>query len=81
MDQNDTSEFGESIYAFITDGEGLVATFMGGVWVPLVTGNPALVAKMTATARETAKASGKTVRLFKYTRRETVEVFKPGSEH
>jgi hypothetical protein len=58
----------EAIAGKIIPGWGMTA---------LVVGKPALLGKLTATARELAIASGKRVRVVCFSKREVLESFEP----
>jgi hypothetical protein len=65
------------LYVFLsTDatGEGIVGALVGRAWTPLVTSKLRIAEKvMRPLARQAAKASGKPVRLVRFTMREEVD--------
>lgn len=71
----------QTLWAFIADGEdgGLVAAGMntpqGAFFGTLTTLNPKLLETMRPIAQDIAHESGRTVRLFKFTNAEELEVF------
>ncbi|TYL87460.1 hypothetical protein [Bradyrhizobium cytisi] len=63
------------LYAYLsTDatGEGICAGMLGAFWTPLVTSKARVAESMRPLAAEIARASGKRVRLVKFTAREEV---------
>lgn len=76
------------LFAFIAEeggpeDEGLAAFLSSMGWMPMVAADSARVDKMRAIARTVAKASGKKIRLVKFSLREELEVFLPegSNEH
>lgn len=56
----------KAMYAFITEGEGIVAAQLGPMWHPLVTVEERIVPMMKDKAREIAKLSGKVIKLHHF---------------
>jgi hypothetical protein len=64
----------DQMFAFVAvdpkdDTEGLVGFTSNGMWVPMVGADPAMVEKLRPIAREIGRASGKTVRLLRFSQR------------
>ena len=71
------------MFAFIAEDtgpedEGVAAVMVGNVMLPLVGADMARVASLRPVARSIASASGKTVRLVKFSLREELETLAPG---
>lgn len=58
-------------------GEGICAAGIGGTVFSMVTASEKTLAKMKETAAQLAKASGKSIKLVRFTAREDVMEFKP----
>ena len=71
----------ESITAFVVEddtGEG-VAAFLGpkGMWLPMVAADPERVASLRPHAEAIVKASGKRIRVVRFTTRTELDVIEP----
>jgi hypothetical protein len=69
------------IYVYLAvheDGdEGVVAMRMGSAWIPLVAADPIRLAQLRPIAEATARTTGKSIRLVRFTTREEVETIDP----
>lgn len=67
-----------TLYAFLSideTGEGICSMFMANKWWSMVTSKPSVVEKMKVAARSLARASGRPIKLVKFTGREEIETF------
>ena len=67
----------DSLWAFIAadaDGEGLTGFMSPSGWMPMVAADEARVASLRPIAEDIAKASGKEVRLVRFSVRTEIEV-------
>jgi hypothetical protein len=69
------------LYAFLAvhaDGdEGVAAAQLGGNWLPLIAADPVLLEALRPIAQATARETGVTIRLVRFTQREELEVLRP----
>jgi hypothetical protein len=63
----------QEIYAWITEGEGILAGFIGGGWMPLVSLDRELALKMEPVARDVSEKLGKKINLYKFSNCELIE--------
>jgi predicted lipoprotein with Yx(FWY)xxD motif len=76
----------DELYCFVTsddDGEGVAAFYDrgSGTWMPLIAADEARVDSLRAKARELVEASGKTIRLLRFSVREELEVIAPAGRN
>jgi hypothetical protein len=73
----------DEVYAFVAideDGDEGVCAFYGPTgWMPMVCADQARVDQMRPIAEEIARQGGKPIQLFKFSKKELVEVFNPGA--
>ena len=67
----------DALYAYVAedsgpDDEGVIAAFINGIWFPLVGADIARMVSLQSYALETAKTTGKKVKLVKFTKREVI---------
>jgi hypothetical protein len=67
----------KKLFAFVTDGEGIVAAMTMHGWTPLVTVHERLLPGMREMALDVARESGKTIRLLEFSDPKELEVFGP----
>jgi hypothetical protein len=70
------------MYAFVSedngpDDEGVVAQKFGDVWLPMVGANMDRAEALKSLARIAVKATGKTIKLLRFTNREELEIIEP----
>lgn len=65
------------LYAFAAvadDGDEGIASFLAGdKWMPMVAADKARLEQFTPIAKEMSKATGKTIRVLRFSNRETIE--------
>lgn len=73
----------DAMYAFVIsdtspDDEGIVAAMgPGGIWIPLVGSDRARVDSLRTMVQQIATATGKPIRLVRFSVREELEVIEP----
>lgn len=65
------------MYAYVADGEGIVAFLSDHGWIPLVGINPKSMTRMREQAQEVSNTTGKTIRLLHYTFSEEADTVVP----